>query len=347
MPDKLTSGSTSFQKRAVSMLSADVGIAFKMNYGVNVSVASTSNITNVLPKYFEYKDDIRWVERRKYKSDSNWMKVFRNEVQNNRPAILTIAEDNNGKRENGHAVIVSGYRQSPAEQIHINMGWIGSYDGWYSSNNIRTGSYYFNWFKQEAGIGIEPIVASKWGENFRKTPSNWRQDSGIWKIVSNEYWQSSARGFNKFNVSSYKGNYSNVDFSTRLRRTGSDYYANNIIVRAGGPIINTTRNNGLPQNLYLFQYTTKGTYSVWKIVNGQSSALKYWTASPHIKKGAAWNTLRVVAKGNALTFYINGKRVWSGKDAVLKSGRVGVGFSGPSSSNTEKLQVDWARLKAL
>jgi len=343
MPDKLTSGSTSVQKRAVSMLSADVGIAFKMNYGVNVSVASTSDITNVLPKYFGYKNKIRWVERRRYKSDSNWMKVFRNEVQNNRPAILSIAEDNNGTRKNGHAVLVSGYRQSPAEQIHINMGWTGSYDGWYSSNNIKTGQYYFNWFKQEAGIGIEPIAAFKWTENFRKTPSNWRQDSGVWKIAGNEYWQSSARGFNTFNVSSYKGNYSNVDFSARLRRTGSDYYANNIIVRAGGPIINKMMNNGLPQNLYLFQYTTKGTYSVWKIVNGQSSALKYWTASPHIKKGAAWNTLRVVAKGNTLTFIINDKRVWSGKDTVLKSGRVGVGFSGPRPSNTEKLQVDWAK----
>jgi hypothetical protein len=59
MPDKLTSGSTSFQKRAVSMLSADVGIAFKMNYGVNVSVARPSNITIVLPKYFGYKNKIR------------------------------------------------------------------------------------------------------------------------------------------------------------------------------------------------------------------------------------------------------------------------------------------------
>ena len=347
MADKLTSGNKSVQKSAVSKLSADVGIAFKMNFGPNVSTASTSNITNVLPKHFGYKKNIRWVERRKYKSDSNWMKVFRNEVQNNRPAILSIAEDNNGTRKNGHAVVVSGYRQTPIEQIHINMGWNGNYDGWYSSNNIRTGPYYFNWFNQEAGIGIEPIAASKWGENFRKTPSNWRQDSGVWKIVSNEYWQSSGRGFNQFNVSSYKGNYSNVDFSARLRRTGSDYYANNIIVRAGGPIINTTMNNGLPQNLYLFQYTTKGTYSVWKIVNGRSTALKYWAASPHIKKGANWNTLRVVAKGTTLTLYINGKRIWNGKDADLKSGRAGVGFSAPSSSNAEKLQVDWARLKAL
>ncbi len=343
MPKSLTSSSFSFQKSAVAKLSGDVGIAFKMNYGPDGSSAFTSDVPNVLPKYFRYKKNIKWVERRKYSSDKAWMSVFQNEVQNNRPAILSIAEDNNGKRENGHAIVISGYRNSPTEQIYINLGWEGSYDGWYSSNNINTTTYNFNWFNQEAGIGIQPNVASKWTENFRKKPVYWRQDSGVWKIASKEYWQTSARGFNKWNVSTFKGNYSDVDFSVRLRRTGADYYANNIIVRAGGPILD----NGTAQNYYCFQYTLKGSYSVWKIVNGRSTAIKYWTASPHIKKGTNWNTLRAVAKGNKLTLYINGKQVWSGRDNSLKSGWVGVSLAGPSLSETEKLQVDWAKLKEL
>jgi hypothetical protein len=155
MPKKLTVASSLAQKNAVAKISADVGIAFKMNYGPDGSTAFTSDVTTVLPKYFRYKN-IKWVQRDKYPSDSAWMKVFRKEVQNKRPAILSIAENNNGKRENGHAVVVSGYRDTPSEQIHINMGWNGSYNGWYASNNIKTGVYNFNWLNQEAGIGIEP-----------------------------------------------------------------------------------------------------------------------------------------------------------------------------------------------
>jgi hypothetical protein len=56
--------------------------------------------------------------------------------------------------------VVDGYRDSPSEQIHLNLGWSSSYDGWYASNNIVTGGY--NWSDvnyQGAVIGIEPEVA--------------------------------------------------------------------------------------------------------------------------------------------------------------------------------------------
>lgn len=343
MPKKVTSASSSAQKTAVAKLSGDVGIAFKMNFGPDGSSAYTSDVTTVLPNYFRYKTSIRWVERKNYSSDVSWMKVFRKEFQNQRPAILAIAENNNGERKNGHAVVVSGYRDAPSEQIHINMGWDGSYNGWYASNNIKTSSYTFNWFNQGAGIGIEPkVTGAQWTEYFRKIPSNWRQDSGVWKIAGNEFWQTSGRA-GKWNASTHKGNFSNVDYSAKVKRTGSVTHSNNILVRAGGPILA----DGLPQNLYCFQYSRDGHFSVFKRINGQWTALKKWTASTHIKKSTNWNTLRAVANGNKLSFYINGKRVWSGSDSILASGWVGVSMYRDTISKNNSFLVDWAKLKEL
>jgi hypothetical protein len=156
MPNSITASSPDAQKNAVAMISADAGIAFSMRYGVDVSSASTAAGARVLPQYFRYKNTARFVERNGYASDSAWMGVFKTEVENQRPALFSIAENQGGQRRNGHSVVVSGYRDAPQEQIHINMGWYGNSDGWYASNNINTGRYNFNWVNQGAVIGIEP-----------------------------------------------------------------------------------------------------------------------------------------------------------------------------------------------
>jgi Rieske Fe-S protein len=81
------------------------------------------------------------------------MQVFKNELQNGRLSQLRIRDPLAG----GHSIVVDGYMDTPSEQIHLNMGWSGYYNGWYVANNIVTGSY--NWSDvnyQGAVIGIEP-----------------------------------------------------------------------------------------------------------------------------------------------------------------------------------------------
>jgi hypothetical protein len=109
--------------------------------------------TTVFPTYFKYKNTISSVLRTSYASDSDWMQVFKNEVQNGRPSQLRIRDPNAG----GHSIVVDGYRDSPSEQIHLNMGWSGSYNGWYVPNGISAGGYNFSDVSyQGAVIGIEP-----------------------------------------------------------------------------------------------------------------------------------------------------------------------------------------------
>ena len=182
MPNSISGSSSTTQKNAVAKLCGDVGVAFHMNYGCGVSAASTMYGTTVYPTYFGYKSTIDDAYRTDYASDSAWMKVFKTECQAGRPSQFRMRDPNEG----GHSVVVDGYRDSP-EQIHINMGWGGSYDGWYVSNNINTGSYHWSDVNyQGAVIGIQPSgggassaqVTSLWpvyGANCGETSRLWAQ----------------------------------------------------------------------------------------------------------------------------------------------------------------------------
>ena len=157
MTNTYGTGSTQTQKDAVAKLMADVGIAWKMGYGPEGSGASTMYGTTVYPTYFKYKSSIHRVARSNYDSANDWMQVFKGEVQTGRPSQMKIRSS-----AGGHSVVVDGYRDSPSVQVHINMGWYGSYDGWYVSDNFTTGSYTWdNVNYQEAIVGIEPISAEK------------------------------------------------------------------------------------------------------------------------------------------------------------------------------------------
>lgn len=93
---------------------------------------------------------------------------------------------------------------------------------------------------------------------------------------------------------------------------------------------------------YVFQYTRDGSYSIYKTVNGSSTALKTWTASSAINQGSAWNTLRVVANGTTIYFYINGTYMGAIFNTSLTSGRVGMGVY-----STGTYWADWATLATI
>jgi hypothetical protein len=72
--------------------------------------------------------------------------------------------------------------------------------------------------------------------------------------------------------------------------------------------------------------------------------VKYWTPSPYINKGSAWNEVRVYVSGTWLCFGINGKKLWSGYDSSLTSGRAGLGMYRDTGGD---LYVDYATLSCL
>ena len=153
-------------------------------------------------------------------------------------------------------------------------------------------------------------------------PSGWQAVSGDWLVDNLD------AGYGLTGTGSseaYNSSYTTLDYTVVMGRDPmlNPGAANRLWVRGETTPLGSTN---WWQNAYAFQYTTDGSFSVWKVVDGTTVPVQYWAASSAIVQGANWNTLRVKASGGTFSFYINGTLVWSGDDPSLSAGRVGFGF---------------------
>jgi len=91
-----------------------------------------------------------------------------------------------------------------------------------------------------------------------------------------------------------------------------------------------------------FLIKNSGIFSVWKVVNGTDFNIVPWTVSSAIQPNS-WNTLKIVANGSMVSFYINGTLVHSGSGFPTSSGKVGL-LQYRSALVSETIQVDYATL---
>jgi hypothetical protein len=177
--------------------------------------------------------------------------------------------------------------------------------------------------------------------NFNTTHPNWVTHKGTWLHVSGAYY-STAGVAKQYSSISYAANYSTLTYQARIKRTSTAATvgnANYISIR-GTPLPLDT--SGRWNKEYKFAYTNGGIFSVWKNKGASSVALKPWTTSATVVKNG-WNTLKVVANGDLMKFYINNTLVWSGRDSEFSAGRVGIGMYTTTPSGN-RLDVDWATL---
>ena len=201
--------------------------------------------------------------------------------------------------------------------------WTNSAGAWYSAFSFTVNA-----------------SASGFNSQFNGSTAGWGAHSGTWWNASSQ-WYTTDGVDDLWATASYAANFGNFDYSAKLWRNGCDNCSNTIIVRGTpdplGPFNRWSTN-------YFFNYTRGGWYSVWRSnADGTETALQGWTESAAIVQDGAWNTLRVVANGSNLYFYINGTLVWSGSDGTYSSGRVGLGMYSNGNSG-DQLWVDWATL---
>lgn len=169
MPNALGWGSTNNQINAVATLIYHVGVAVEMNYGVSssgahvlaVGGANYPSSENALKTYFRYSPRLHGVYKSQF-TEQQWDSLMMSEITRGRP-VLYVGYDNDG----GHAFVLDGYRDesysvSGLRMFHVNWGWGGSNDGYYTLNNLAPGSggagggsYVFNG-SNAALVGIEP-----------------------------------------------------------------------------------------------------------------------------------------------------------------------------------------------
>ena len=146
---------------AISTLMFDVGEAVDMSRKCSASGASENNIVPALENNFHYSFS---AEKMDYLGNTD---VVRRNIENDRPVILTGYNKDYfiglfPKRGSGHAWVADGYREdfycdtgASYLSLHMTWGWDGSYNGWFSFNDLTPNDHDFN-YKSAAIVGIHP-----------------------------------------------------------------------------------------------------------------------------------------------------------------------------------------------
>ncbi|MCP4746580.1 MAG: hypothetical protein GY874_10650 [Desulfobacteraceae bacterium] len=153
MPEVLTTLSLEEQKDAVSLLMYHLGVASETAFGC-YSSGSEKWADEILYQYFKYKSSMQFKVRNEFIESSQWFALFQTELDADppRPVVLSIFGV-----YGGHEVIVDGYQSGTTDAVHINYGWDGNYDGYYTiTSNFDAGGYTWDASIQAGVFGIEP-----------------------------------------------------------------------------------------------------------------------------------------------------------------------------------------------
>jgi hypothetical protein len=171
------------QRRALSELCYEVGVAFMMQYSSCGSGAYVPDGLHIFPHFFRYKDNIVLRLHPDYRY-YDWASLIRQEMLAGRPISYRIKM---------HAIVCDGFQEfESVYYCHMNYGWVdGNQTAWYGVDNL-----YCNWegcsvSEEYMLTNIEPdrrayfSADTAWGEipltvNFTGHSSNDPVDRWIW-----------------------------------------------------------------------------------------------------------------------------------------------------------------------
>lgn len=150
---------TDDQQEAVARLLFDVGVALETDFSPEGSAAAAYRSVIAFPLLFKYARDIMYVNRAGWQAPE-WFNMAKDRLEQGIPVPMGIVREGGG-----HMVVVDGYRVSAgAATFHLNLGWGGAWDGYYSLDNITAADrfytlldeqcYVLNMVPPESGIAV-------------------------------------------------------------------------------------------------------------------------------------------------------------------------------------------------
>lgn len=118
------------QAQAVATLMKACGYSVQMNYSVGGSGTQSAYISEALRKNFNYDAGVSYECRISY-SASEWESKVYESLKSGSPVIYNGQDPNQG----GHSFVCDGYDKDG--YFHINWGWGGTSDGYYSLNALN------------------------------------------------------------------------------------------------------------------------------------------------------------------------------------------------------------------
>lgn len=163
MSDTYDSTSSEASQAAVAKLMYDCGVAASMNYYVEGSGARELNAANALVNNFNMDKGLKTRYAESYRSYAEWCNLIKSEIDSLRPVFYGGLDIVDG----GHAFVCDGYDR--AGLFHINWGWGGFADGYYTlrtlqptykDGNGNTVLLHSFSAKQQILIGVKPAEAN-------------------------------------------------------------------------------------------------------------------------------------------------------------------------------------------
>lgn len=130
MPLEYSGTATEQQKKSVAQLMYDCGVMLRMNYVGVFSTAYSRDIVPALSQHMSYSASARELYQSHY-SVREWFNMITEEIDRGCPLIYGGTDD---VKQEGHQFICDGY--DPDGFIHINWGWGGLFNGYYSITYI-------------------------------------------------------------------------------------------------------------------------------------------------------------------------------------------------------------------
>lgn len=127
------------QANAVATLMRDIGAALHVQYGINGSGAYTEDIRTAAVHNFGYKATTYYKTTYSMKQ---WTEMLRERFDAGNPVVITGVSKENIFSSSGHAFVGDGYDSN--DNIHINWGWAGKYDGYYNFYKFGPENFNFN-----------------------------------------------------------------------------------------------------------------------------------------------------------------------------------------------------------
>lgn len=128
MLDEYGKEATEEQRKAVAQLMYACGVGVNMNYSSYMSGTGDYAIPFAFVNLFNYDSGVKYVKRAYY-TTAEWENLVYSELEAKRPVIYGGQAPGGG----GHEFVCDGYDEG---YFHINWGWNGSYDGYFSLSNL-------------------------------------------------------------------------------------------------------------------------------------------------------------------------------------------------------------------
>lgn len=151
MPDIITSEVKEYQTDEISYLMRDLAIINDADIGV--SATSTPASADMLVKSFGYSNTLSYTST-DYTDRTAFLNILKNQIDQEMPTLFSMP---------GHMVVADGYKGDfSGHYIHLNMGWGGAYNNFYSldASAITAGSNVFSTSSLDLIYNIKPCTTA-------------------------------------------------------------------------------------------------------------------------------------------------------------------------------------------